>query len=120
MKKLLAIMICAALLLPGQTLAAASVLLGLICAGMYGANTMLTGLIPLEYDRIGRTSLTAGLIDSLIYLGSALSGALAGGVYENLGGWALYGLWIAAGAASALLMTAAFRMSAKYWKANGH
>ena len=95
-----------------------AVLLGLICAGMYGANTMLTGLIPLEYDRVGRTSLTAGMVDSFIYVGSALSGALAGGVYELLGANMLFGAWIIAGSISAALMILSSRMSKAYW--NNH
>lgn len=92
-----------------------AVLLGTICAAMYGANTMLTGLIPLEYDRVGRTSLTAGMVDSFIYVGSALAGVLAGGVYETCGADTLFLLWIAAGALSALLMYLSSRMSSAYW-----
>lgn len=92
-----------------------AVLLGLICAAMYGANTMLTGLIPLEYDRVGRTSLTAGMVDSFIYAGSALSGVLAGSVYETLGVSWLFLAWILAGGVSALLMHISSRMSKAYW-----
>ena len=113
---MIAAMICSAMLMNGFSMFVTAVLLGLICAGMYGANTMLTGLIPLEYDRVDRTSLTAGMIDSFIYLGSALSGAFAGGIYETLGENMLHGAWILAGALSVLLMHAASRMSAAYWK----
>lgn len=110
--------LCSAALFGRGGMLQTAVLLGLICAAMYGANTMLTGLIPLEYDRVGRTSLTAGMIDSMIYAGSALSGALAGGVYETLGAQMLFFAWILAGAASAVLMHLASRMSAAYWKKN--
>ena len=55
---LAAIAASAALLGSGGMLLTA-VLLGTICAAMYGANTMLTGLIPMEYDRIGKTGMTA-------------------------------------------------------------
>ncbi|MBR4040382.1 MAG: MFS transporter [Clostridia bacterium] len=108
--------LCSAVLMKRFGLPATAVLLGMICAGMYGANTMLTGLIPLEYDRVGRTSLTAGMIDSFIYLGSALSGAIAGGIYETLGPDMLYGAWMLAGGVSALLMMISSRMSAAFWQ----
>ena len=93
----------------------AGVLLGTICAAMYGANTMLTGLIPLEYDRVGRTSLTAGMIDSFIYLGSALAGVFGGSIFDAMGAHTLYGSWIIAGGISAILMLLAMRMSNSYW-----
>ena len=112
---MLAAIVCIAALLCAGSMLLTAVLLGMICAAMYGANTMLTGLIPLEYDRVGRTSLTAGMIDSFIYAGSALSGVLAGGVYETLGADLLFLLWIAAGALSVLLMRLSSRMSAAYW-----
>ena len=113
---MIAAMGCSAALIPEGGMLLTAVLLGFICAAMYGANTMLTGLIPLEYDRVGRTSLTAGMVDSFIYAGSALSGTLAGGIYETLGSDMLCGAWILAGGASAVLMHRASRMSAAYWK----
>lgn len=108
-------MLCGAALLGTSAMLLTAVLLGCICAGMYGANTMLTGLIPLEYDRVGRTGMTAGMIDSLIYAGSALAGVFGGSIYETLGADMLYGAWIAAAAVSAVLMALAGRMSAEYW-----
>ena len=110
--------VCCAALLGSSGLLLTAVLLGCICAGMYGANTMLTGLIPLEYDRAGRTGMTAGMIDSMIYAGSALAGVLGGGIYENLGAGTLYAAWIASAAVSAVLMALAGRMSERYWKKN--
>jgi sugar phosphate permease len=109
--------ICALpLLLVSKSLALTAALLGCMCATMYGLNTMLTGLIPFEYHRIGKTGMTAGLVDSFIYAGSALAGALAGGVYEGFGVSALVVLWIAAAAVSIVMMRVSGRMSAAYWK----
>ena len=48
--------------------------------------------------------------------GSALAGALAGGVYEGMGVSALYAIWILAAAMAALLILAAGKKSAAYWK----
>ena len=115
MLMMLGSILCSAALLGSGGKLKTAVMLGLICAAMYGANTMLTGLIPLEYDRVGRTSLTAGIVDSLIYAGSALSGTLAGGVYETLGPDKLFLSWILAGGTSAMLMLLSSRMSSAYW-----
>lgn len=104
------------LLLLVKNIALTAALLGCMCATMYGLNTMLTGLIPFEYHRIGKTGMTAGLVDSCIYAGSALAGALAGGVYEGFGVSALVVLWIAAAAVSIVMMRVSGRMSAAYWK----
>ena len=109
--------ICAVpLLLLVRNIALTAALLGCMCAAMYGANTMLTGLIPFEYHRVGKTGMTAGLVDSCIYGGSALAGALAGGVYEGLGVSALIAMWAGAAAVSIVLMRVSSRMSAAYWK----
>ena len=97
-------------------LALTAALLGCMCAAMYGANTMLTGLIPFEYHRVGKTGMTAGLVDSFIYGGSALAGALAGGVYDSMGTKALAALWALAAVVSVVLMRISGRMSAAYWK----
>jgi len=112
---MLCAIVCGGVLLMGGNILLIAVLLGLICAGMYGANTMLTGLIPLEYDRVGKTGMTAGLIDSLIYAGSALAGAVGGGLYEHLGSTALYASWIAAAVFAALLMRVSAGLSTRYW-----
>ena len=111
---LAAIVFCVPLMMQNSLLLTA-VFLGCICAGMYGANTMLTGRIPLYYDRVGKTGLTAGLIDSLIYTGSAIAGVFGGALYDGMGASALYSSWIAAAIAAALLMGMAARMLRRYW-----
>lgn len=100
----------------GAGLLASAVLLGCICAGMYGANAMLTGLIPMEYDSVGKTGLTAGMIDSFIYLGGALSGYLGGMLYDSFGSATLFLSWMATAAVSAVLMLLSDRMSKRYWQ----
>ena len=80
----------------------AALLMGLSCASLFGLNPLLTTLVPLEYDKIGRTGLTAGLIDSFIYMGSALAGVIDGGIYEKSGLNALYLTWILSGLAGTI------------------
>lgn len=110
--------ICAPVLMLCGGMLETAVLLGFICAGMYGANTMLTALIPLEYNCVGKTGMTAGLIDSFIYAGSAFAGVVGGSIYETLGRNTLYGAWAAAGLVSMMLLYRAGNMSARYWKAH--
>ena len=67
--------------------------MGLACACLSGANPMLTSLIPMEYEREKLIGMSAGLIDSLIYVGSALAGVLAGFIRESLSLNALFVTW---------------------------
>lgn len=101
---MLSALVCCAALLPAGGMLAVALLLGCVCAAMYGANPMLTALIPMEYSAIGRSGMAAGLVDACIYLGSALAGVLAGGVYESGGLGALCVIWMAACAAGAGMM----------------
>ena len=107
---------CGVPLLSSPGILLTAVLLGFICAGMYGANTMLTALIPLQYDRVGRTGMTAGMVDCTIYAGSAIAGVVGGSLYEGAGAAALFGAWIAAAVVCAGLMMLSFAMSRKYWR----
>lgn len=100
-----ATLLCAPLMLVHGMLGMA-LLLGCVCACMYGLNPMLTGLIPLEYERVGKVGLTAGLIDSFAYIGSALAGVLAGALYDGLGMRALFTAWALAALAAAAAMHA--------------
>ena len=108
---------CAALIGAGHIFLIA-VLLGMVCAAAYGANTMFTALIPIEYDRVGKTGLTAGLIDSFIYLGGAFSGVLGGVIYDHAGSALLYASWILASAASALAAKAGQKLYDRYFQSS--
>ena len=106
------LLICTAfcLLLPaGGGILSCALLMGFGCACQFGINPMLTTLIPLEYDRLGRTGLAAGLIDSFIYIGSALAGVVDGGIYEACGSGTLYLTWAVSALAGALAIFLAGR-----------
>ena len=107
--------VCSTLLTGVQGLLLTAVLLGFICAAMYGANTMLTALIPMEYDRVGRTGMTAGMIDSMIYAGSAFSGVLGGVIYEHAGAAMLFASWTGAAVLSAAAIVIASRLFGRYF-----
>lgn len=83
-----------------------ALLLGCACACTAGLEPVLTGLVPIEYEQENLIGMTAGLIDSLVYVGSALSGVLAGLLYEGSGANTLFLCWAIAalvGAACSLI-----------------
>ncbi|MDD6873819.1 MAG: MFS transporter [Clostridiales bacterium] len=99
--------ICAGLALllrpASLTMATCALTLGLCCAATYGINPMLTTLIPMEYEPVGRVGLTAGLVDCFIYLGSSLAGVLTGAISDAAGWTVVFLLWMAVAACSAAL-----------------
>ncbi len=101
---------CAAfcLLLPsGKGALSAALLMGFSCACLFGLSPLLTTMVPLEYDKIGRSALAAGLIDSFVYIGSALAGVINGRIYETEGTSVIYFTW----AVSALIGAIAVYLS---------
>ena len=102
--------VCCLCLLPAAGMLPTAMLLGCVCATMYGANTMLTGQIPMEYDKVGKTGVTAGLIDAFIYMGSSLAGVLAGSVYQEAGVRALYAAWMVCSALCVVMMILSGRL----------
>ncbi len=118
-RRLIALMLlvgaCFCLPLMGlRSMLLAVLFLGCSCACMAGLEPVLTGLVPLEYDKENLIGMTAGLIDSLIYVGSAMAGVLAGTIYDNLGVNALYVCWAVAAAAGAVCSLASGAMMRRY------
>ena len=70
-----------------------TVLLGLCSAMSYGINPLLTSFLPMDYKSLGRLGMAAGLIDALIYVGSAFSGTFAGMIYDHYGWSAVFASW---------------------------
>lgn len=84
---------------------AMALMLGVMSAILYGSNTLYTVLMPMEYDKSGRVGLVAGLIDSFIYVGSALAGTLTGFMRESTGSWTgVYGIWMIVSVIGAVCM----------------
>lgn len=70
-----------------------ALLMGLCCAANYGVNPLLTTLVPMEYENAGRVGMVAGLIDSFIYVGSALAGVATGALSDAAGWTGVYAVW---------------------------
>ncbi len=76
----------AGLALTPSSLLLSAPLLGAVSCFVYGANTLLLTVIPLQYQRYGLTSTVAGGLDAAAYLGAAASGVLNGWLADG-GGW---------------------------------
>lgn len=79
----------------GVSLYADIILLSLSSALMYGANTLLLTIIPLNYSSSGKVSAIAGFLDFCSYMGAALSGFLTGLIIDHAGWKYIMLLWAA-------------------------
>lgn len=86
-----------------------TVLLAASSATAYSVNPLLTSILPMDYRETGRLALAAGLIDALIYVGSALSGTFAGLIKDNFGWRAVFASWVVGGVLSIGMVILAMR-----------
>jgi len=71
----------------------AVILLGLSSGMMYGVNTLLVGVIPLQFEHYGRAASMAGLFNFLAYVASGFASAFTG-LLVDLSGWqGVLGTW---------------------------
>ena len=77
----------------------------------YGLNPLLTSLMPMNYRSLNRVALAAGLMDAMIYLGSAFSGSFAGFLSDKLGWVAVFVSWTVLSLFGTLAMAAAHRVA---------
>ena len=105
-------MVVCALLCGVSGVVLCALVMGVACACMSGIEPIMTSLIPMEYEREKMIGLSAGLVDSLIYVGSALAGVAAGFIRETFGMSALFlGFAIAAAAGAVLAMISDIMLS---------
>lgn len=92
-------------------------LLGVCCALMNGVNPLMTVMLPMDYARVGRVGLAAGIIDGAVYLGSALV-SVTMGYTKSIGGMtAVFICWAgvaAIGCMAVFLSQRGTRRFAKY------
>ena len=99
---------------PDANVIALALLLGFISALLYGTNPLLTTLVPMQYDALGRVGLVAGLNDSAIYVGSALAGSLTGLIRQQSGSWqGVYLAWLIVPVCGCVLAVISGRMQKK-------
>lgn len=107
-----------ALLCGAHAVALCALIMGITCACLSGVEPLMTTLIPMEYEREKLIGLSAGLMDSFIYVGSALAGVAAGFVRETLGLSALFIGWAAAAVIAAVLSAVSDGMLKRYRASN--
>ena len=76
-----------------HSLIACTAVIILISAMTYGVNPQLVTIMPMAYSRFNRVALAAGLIDALIYVGSAFSGSFVGWLSDSFGWTAVFASW---------------------------
>ena len=85
------------------------VILVLISAMCYGLNPLLTTLMPMLYCHLDRVALAAGILDAMIYVGSAFSGVFAGFLSDRFGWEAVFFSWAALSLVGVLALEGARR-----------
>ena len=83
----------------------------LISAMTYGLNPLMTTLMPMLYYQLNRVALAAGLLDAMIYVGSAFSGFFAGYLCDRFGWNAVFISWAALSLIGMLTLEAARRVA---------
>lgn len=68
--------------------------LGLASAMMFGANTLLLGVVPLSFHKYGRVSSVAGFLDFCAYLAAGFTGILTGKIVDLFGWNGLLTVWV--------------------------
>lgn len=63
----------------------AVVLLGLVSGMMYGVNTLLLGVVPLQFEQYGRSSTLSGLLNFLAYMASGIASVFTGWMVDTTG-----------------------------------
>lgn len=71
------------------------ILLSVTSSAMLAINTMVVNLVPLRYQKLGKVSTITGILNSLTYVGSAISIYAIGVLSEQLGWVATQYVWLA-------------------------
>ena len=117
MMLLVGIFALALALKPQTNVVMLALLLGLISALLYGTNPLVTTLVPMQYDALGRLGLVAGLNDSAIYLGSAMAGSLTGLIRRQGSTWqGVYYAWLIVTVAGGLFALVSSKSQGKIGK----
>lgn len=72
----------------------AIIFLGLSSAMMYGANTILLGVIPLNYAKYNRTSAVAGFLDFNSYMAAGVTALITGVIVQSVGWNGVLIFWV--------------------------
>ena len=68
-------------------------MLALSSAAMLGANSMILTFLPMRFSSVGRAAALTGMLDTVSYMSSAVSGTVNGAIIENRGWNVLIVAW---------------------------
>jgi len=88
---------------------AAVVLLAAVTTSMHGFNHLLLTMASMRFRRAGRAATTTGMLNSVTYLGSAISGYGFGALAEGLGWQGSIWVWICIAGVAAIFSYSAVR-----------
>lgn len=80
------------------------VCLGILLAVVYGVNTILTTLLPLQFSKNENSALLSSVFNFLSYTGAALGGTISGAVCDAWGWSSVYILWTILSTVSAIIL----------------
>ena len=78
--------------------------MGIVLAVVYGVNTVLTTMLPLQFAHTGRSGAISSVFNFLSYVGAALGGVISGAVADWIGWTGMYWLWAGLSTAALVLM----------------
>ena len=84
-------------------------LLSAICACMHAVNFMLISLLPKRFDRYGKVGLISGVVNSAVYVGSAISIWGIAFIADNFGWGSTIAVWTVASLIGVVLCIAVAR-----------
>jgi len=112
---LLAVLSLAGLILTGsRSLTAGLLLLAAASSFMYGANSLLLGVIPMNFARIGAVSTVAGFLDFSSYLAAGAASVITGLTVQHFGWNAMLLVWCLSACAGAGAIALDLARSRKY------
>ena len=65
-----------------------------LAAAIFAVNNIVTAFVPLNFQKEGRVSTAAGILDCAVYIGAAVSGPLAGFLVDRFGWTGVMNNWI--------------------------
>lgn len=79
------VMIFILILVSGISLILGLIFLGMASAMMYGANTLLLGVVPMGFAKYNKVSAVAGFLDFCSYIASGFAVAITGRIVDSFG-----------------------------------
>lgn len=87
----------------GSSIVLTVILFAVITASMMAVNTLFVNMFALRFESVGRVATVSGLLNSMAYLGTAISTFTIGVMVEKLGWNLTIGSWVAVTAVALIL-----------------